>query len=511
MALLSRSKDTTTGAAGLFQIWIFLLLCSISTYSQTPAASPSPQQPQPQPQAPQPQPQASPQQQEFAKGVVIERVVTQADASQSYALFLPPNYSPDKRWPIIYAFEPLARAALPVNLFKDAAIKYGYIVAASYNSRNGMQAAPLQAAITAVIDDTRKRFSIDDRRIYAAGFSGGARVATRIGYSCSGCIAGVIACGAGFPPDLPPNDTVRFAFFGTVGFGDFNYPEMIRLNDQLDGLGLPHRIAFFDGVHQWASPELLVAAVEWMELQAMRSGRRVRDEAFIEMSWNRDLQQARADETAGKTFEAHRGYLALASDYRLLKNVAEYEKKAASLRQTKAFKEAVIAEQRQIQMQEETAAQIISLGGLLLSQPASRAETMKELRMTVERVRRIGEATNDTAERRAAKRALLQVLGQTFEAAIYNYRPNKQYDIAIVNLQVAEEVSPQNAGVSFELSRIYALTDDKTKALDALKRAVAKGVSSWTLIDGQDDFDSIRSNEEFKAIVSRLKERGSAK
>jgi hypothetical protein len=55
------------------------------------------------------------------------------------------------------------------------------------------------------------------------------------------------------------------------------------------------------------------------------------------------------------------------------------------------------------------------------------------------------------------------------------------------------------------------LTDDKTKALDALKRAVAKGVSSWTLVDGQKDFDSIRSDEEFKAIVGKLKESGNAK
>ncbi len=496
MALLKNSKGTATGTARLFQGWVFLLFCAISAFSQS----------QPQQQQPSPLPQ-----QEFAKGVVIERVVTVADASQSYSLFLPPNYSPDKRWPIIYAFEPLARAALPVNLFKDAAIKYGYIVASSYNSRNGMQAAPLQAAITAIIEDTRKRLSIDDRRIYAAGFSGGARVATRIGYSCSGCIAGVIASGAGFPSDLPPKDTVRFAFFGTVGFGDYNYPEMVRLNDQLDGLGLPHRIEFFDGVHQWASPELLVAAVEWMELQAMRSGRRARDDAFIEMLWNRDLEKARADEAAGKIFEAHRGYLALASDYRLLKNVAEYEKKATSIRQTKAFKDAVVAEQRQLQTQDETAAQIISLGAVLLSEPARRAETMRELRMLIEGVRRIAEGPSDTGERRAAKRALLQVLGQTFEAALYNYRPNKQYEIAIINLQVAEEVSPQNASVSFELSRIYALTEDKAKALDALKRAVAKGVSSWTLIEGQNDFDSIRSDGEFKAIVSALKERANAK
>src|SRR5437879_904675 len=65
---------------------------------------------------------------ELAKGVVIAKAVTLADANQSYALFLPSYYSPGRKWPIIYAFDPEARGHLPVELMKDAAEKYGYIV-----------------------------------------------------------------------------------------------------------------------------------------------------------------------------------------------------------------------------------------------------------------------------------------------------------------------------------------------------------------------------------------------
>ena len=71
-------------------------------------------------------------------GQVIPEILCVADTSESYALYLPSNYSPDKRWPIIYAFDPVARGKLPVGLFKEAAEKYGYIVAGSNNSRNSI-------------------------------------------------------------------------------------------------------------------------------------------------------------------------------------------------------------------------------------------------------------------------------------------------------------------------------------------------------------------------------------
>ena len=60
--------------------------------------------------------------------------------------------------------------------FQEAAEKHGYLVAGSNNSRNGLF-EPSLAAMDAMWRDTHSRFRIDARRRYAAGFSGGARVA----------------------------------------------------------------------------------------------------------------------------------------------------------------------------------------------------------------------------------------------------------------------------------------------------------------------------------------------
>src|SRR2546423_12647919 len=65
---------------------------------------------------------------EFPKGKVIEKVSCKADASLSYALYLPANYATHKKWAILYGFDPGARGFMPVQQFKGAAEKYGYIV-----------------------------------------------------------------------------------------------------------------------------------------------------------------------------------------------------------------------------------------------------------------------------------------------------------------------------------------------------------------------------------------------
>src|SRR4051812_33823612 len=42
-------------------------------------------------------------------GQLTPKVVTKADAQQSYALYLPANFEASHRWPVLYLFDPGAR------------------------------------------------------------------------------------------------------------------------------------------------------------------------------------------------------------------------------------------------------------------------------------------------------------------------------------------------------------------------------------------------------------------
>ncbi len=168
-------------------------------------------------------------------GIILPKVVAHAKPEQSYALCLPSAYSPDKRWPIIYAFDPGARGSVPVELMKEAAERHGYILVGSNNSRNGSWKMEAEAA-EAIVQDTDARLSIDDRSVYFAGFSGGARVAAQIAQVCK-CAAGVLLNGAGFHPMAFESKEAPFVVFAAVGTFDFNYPELVSTDDELEKLG----------------------------------------------------------------------------------------------------------------------------------------------------------------------------------------------------------------------------------------------------------------------------------
>ena len=75
--------------------------------------------------------------QNFQTGIVLPDVHSIAQPEQTYALYLPSNYSAEHSWPIVYAFDPGARGNNPVELMRAGAQKYGYIIVGSNNSRNG--------------------------------------------------------------------------------------------------------------------------------------------------------------------------------------------------------------------------------------------------------------------------------------------------------------------------------------------------------------------------------------
>lgn len=194
------------------------------------------------------------------KGRVVERVVCTGNPNQSYALYLPPAYSPEKTWPILYCLDPLARGSVPVERFRDAAAKAGFIVAGSNNSRNGPNDLA-RSAIQWLLTDTHERFAIDDSRVYVAGFSGGARLA--LGWAGNGHIAGVIACGAGFGGSQIPKN-VPFRIYATAGVDDFNYDEVFAMSRELSRRGVPQRFAQFAGGHDWLPETLTGEALDFL-------------------------------------------------------------------------------------------------------------------------------------------------------------------------------------------------------------------------------------------------------
>lgn len=335
--------------------------------------------------------------QDLPRGQVVENVKCSFDASQTYAIYLPSNYSKDRKWNLILAFDPRGRGRAPVDLFKDAAEKYGYIVAGSNNARNGPPEISLTAA-GAMGSDIVKRFSINMQRVYTAGLSGGARIAMKVALD-SNEMAGVIASSAGFPPG-ERNSTLSFVVFGTAGTEDFNYTEMKQLDDELSS---PHRIVIFEGSHEWPPPSLAMQAVEWLEIQAMKSGRAPRDEKFLQKAFDARVAEVAAQKTELGTWEAAGS---LARDFDGLRDVSKYTAQVQALQQKKSVLDALNKQHADEHFEAQVESEISDLQEGLQDGGDARTASLSQLKERLTKLSQQASGPADTPERRMARRLL---------------------------------------------------------------------------------------------------------
>ena len=98
---------------------------------------------------------------------------------------------------------------------------------------------------------------------------------------------------------------------------------MIRPSSLLSFVSSFSSFATFDGGHDWLPAAAAEEAIAWLELQAMKSERRPRDEGLINEWFEQSVSRARAAEAAGKSYEAYIRFNDAASDFKGLRDVAE--------------------------------------------------------------------------------------------------------------------------------------------------------------------------------------------
>ena len=262
---------------------------------------------------------------------IVDGIACAADPSITYAYYLPSRYTTEQRWPIVFVFDPRKRGAAAAEFFRDAAERYGWIIVSSNNTESDADAKPSVHAIETMLPDAQKRFSVDSKRIYLAGFSGTAIIAWAVA-EVTKSVAGVIGCSGRPLPD--PNYRVPFAWFGTAGDQDFNYIETIQIDRGVAAAGGVHRMEFFEGPHRWAPEDLLRRGMQWMEVLAMKAGTRPRDDAFVKTAFDDDLAQARAEH---EPLAAVRHYETIVRTFDGLVPVDEPRRLAAELRASPAY------------------------------------------------------------------------------------------------------------------------------------------------------------------------------
>ena len=372
-------------------------------------------------------------------GGLVDGIACASDPSQTYALYLPSTYTPDRQWPLLVVFDPRGRGAQAAAIFQEAAERLGWIVAGSNNTRSDGPWEPNRRAVAAMLPDLFGRLPVDTARVYAAGFSGGGGVAWALARE-SGQLAGIIT--VGMPEPGKESGTPRVAWFGAAGRHDFNFLDAKATYARMTGV--PRRVEFFDGGHQWFPSAMAARALDWFEGLA-----------------------------AGAADSGAEGSLPPPS------------------------RDEERAEQGERQRRGE-------IGRALMQLYETDLPLLPELRGALKIATLQRQAVGSGAAADAAQRSLELIFVQTSVYLPADLESKKRFAAAARALEVAASTHPDRAHVWHDLAAAQAMSGSRREALRSLERAVDLGLTGRAAVERDTRFDPIRADPAFAALLARI-------
>lgn len=194
---------------------------------------------------------------------------------QQYELFVPPNYDPKQKYPVILFISPGDGAGGWKN-WEPVCKKNNVIFASPYGAGNNVPSPKRVRIVLDVLDDIRRNYSTDPDRTYVSGFSGGGRIACGIAFALPEYVGGAVpVCAAGDLREerwLQHRLADRLSVAMVTGENDFNRAECERMRGPLlTAIGVRNKV--------WTVPKLghgipdggpLGEAYTWLEQDLVR-------------------------------------------------------------------------------------------------------------------------------------------------------------------------------------------------------------------------------------------------
>lgn len=434
-------------------------------------------------------------------GKLVEGIHCANDPSQTYTLYLPPGTSTDDRRPMLLVFDPRGRSLQAAQLFVGVAEELGWMIMSSNDTRSDGPMEPNVKAVNAMYPDALKRYPTDPKRLYAAGFSGGAMLSWMVAHQ-TGQIAGVIAAGGRRIPNVFDGD-ITWANFGAVGTTDFNFTEMHEVDKILADKGAEHRLEVFTGPHSWMGEPLARNAVEWLELTAMKRGLRPRDEQFVARLYESDAGEARRLEDAGDLLAAMRRWDAIARTFGGLRPVDVAEQRAKALSKDGTVKTALKQERRCSGLESHSLDRVArALGDLQEGERPMPAGRLANQLGVADLQRRMREGNG--CEAITAERLLETIYTRLSFYLTRQLLAAQRYADLVSVLTVATSIHDDRPVAWYNLACAHARSGDPQEAIRALERAIEGGFGNAETFANDPDLESLRQRDDYKELLKKL-------
>lgn len=272
------------------------------------------------------------------KGAVTDSLPVPGISGETYAFYVPSDYSPDQEWPIIFVFDPQGRGATTANLFRKAAEEQRYLVA---SANIDLKAQPIDTIIetaTSMMRAVLNSFPIKPDLVYTAGMGEGAQVGSALPLFYRE-MAGIMAIGNSFLNSKYLDKNNPYMFIGIAGNKDYMVYEMESYLKFYDELEFPTDVYYFDGKEdEWPDASVISNAVTGFTLEAIKNGLRTADKNFIRNLYNNEIEYTEQLRRTRKYYAAYEKLDRMEDKYDGFGFEDDIKEKMKSLKRTDGFR-----------------------------------------------------------------------------------------------------------------------------------------------------------------------------
>ena len=438
---------------------------------------------------------------DFKTGVIIDSVKVK-NSKETFTLYLPKKFDKNEPASIVFIFEPGARGKIGIQPFIEAAETYNYILVCSNDSKNGPFETNLNI-INRLIEAVFAKFTINEERIYTAGFSGGARLASTLAV-LSKKIAGVIVCGAGFSSYIlhKPMEKADYSFVALIGEQDMNYQEMLSAQDWLDGLQIYNELFINGDGHSWPSSDQIVKAFDWLELEAFRKYQEPINYFDINRIYQRFYDEARTSESQNKIESAVWEYQRLQRnfyEYYTLDSIAE---KVTKLKATSQYSKQV-RNRMSLKIKEETMRRVFvnKFAREIKKNPPVHKVKWWQKKLAILREEYL--LSEDRQKQLLGIRTSNAIYSLAIESANIHLQ-DKNYNKSLYCHQILAELQPKGSYPVFLIAKDYANLYKEDKTLEYLELAISMGFSEKKYLLNATEFYKYQRSEWFKNLIEKM-------
>ncbi len=248
-----------------------------------------------------------------------------------------------------------------------------------------------------------------------------------------------------------------------------------------------------------------MAAVEWFEVQAMRRGLRPRDPAHLAALYEEAARAARGSEELERSYTALTGYEQIARDFESLVDLTDVHAAIERLRGDPAVQRGRKEHRRWIRYEDRERVRLstqIRRMEAAVDDAVRRVNDLRVLRRMLDGFAR-DEGSKDRHRSDTVTRLVAFVASVGFERAVVAAQDG-DYERAALFYEIALQAAPESDRLHVRLAGMYVRLNRFDRALETLSQAIALGFPDADRLRTDEDFEPLRDDPRFTALLAEL-------